>query len=448
MPPLPPSRVAEPIVAEPDAPVSRVPEAVIQDAWARLLFDTTALTTTCGQPVTIVSPGTLNRGSGPDFSNATLRIGAPPEDLLWTGDVEIHRTSAGWTRHRHEHDPAYRRVILHVVLSPDSATGTVRRDDGTLIPELVLLPRLNRSLRALVHDFHVRPGGHAPYCSARWDAVSESDRRAWIRQTGAERLRARAQRLARDFGRVPDPERLLVRATFRALGYAPNADAMERLAERLPLATARELRAHDDVLALLMGLAGLRDAQLFSDDLGSRFDRLRAAHDLPRPMAPESWRHGGRPANAPRRRLAQAAALLSARGLLRDEPLPRLRAALGSADAVPSLRAMLREQPVEGVPAIGASRADVILVNAVLPVLYLDAEIREEQAAEAQVVAALDALPPENDRITRAFADAGLKPASALASQGVHQLAEAYCDRGRCARCAIGVHLYPALAQA
>ncbi|OZC04588.1 hypothetical protein BSZ36_04470 [Rubricoccus marinus] len=433
-------------MAEPDAPVWRVPEAVIQDAWGRLLFDTSNLKTTTGEPVVILSPGHLNRGSGPDFSQATVRIGSAPEDLLWAGDIEIHRTSAEWNRHRHGEDPAYARVVLHVVLSPDHTTGTLTRSDGTGIPELVLLPHLDRSLRALVHDFHAQPVGLVPYCSERWGAVPESQRRAFVRETGVERLRMRAQRLAREYGRSPSPERLLIQALFRALGYAPNADAMERLARRLPLQLVRSLDAYDDIYALLIGLAGLADTRFFSEDFGDRFASLASAHALPRSMAPEAWRHGGRPANAPRRRLAQAAALLSAGGLLRDEPLAQLGDALAAEQPVQALRERIRAQAVENVPGIGASRADVILANAVLPVLYLDAELREDHAAEAHVLAALDALPPESDRITRAFEEAGLEPTSALISQGMHQLAEAYCEEGRCARCAIGVQLYPALA--
>lgn len=442
--------VSEPIIAEPDAPIGRVPEAVVQDAWARQLFDTSDLTTTTGAPVRILDPGTLNRGSGPDFSGAAIRIGVAPEGLLWAGDVEIHTTSADWKRHRHDTDRAYDRVVLHVVLSPDGATGTLKRSDGTTLPELVLLPRLDRSLRALIHDFHVRAPQAAPYCAPRWSDVPETDRRDWIRSVGAERLRDRAQRLAHAFGHTPDLDALLVGGLWRALGYAPNADAMERLAMRLPLDLARTLRDPTDVRALVIGLAGLADRRLFSDDLPDRFKRLATDHDLPKPMAPEAWRHGGRPANAPRTRLAQAAAWLSASddhvGLLRHEPLARLRACLDAPEPVVALRRLLRQAPVEGVRALGAARADVTLLNAVLPALLLDAEVREDPGAEAQVLAVVDALPPEADRITRAFAAAGLKPTSAAESQGMHRLARAYCDEGHCARCAIGHRLYPALA--
>jgi len=46
--------VAEPLVAEPPDRVARVPEAAIQDAWVRGLFDARHLRTTDGHPVEVV----------------------------------------------------------------------------------------------------------------------------------------------------------------------------------------------------------------------------------------------------------------------------------------------------------------------------------------------------------------------------------------------------------
>ena len=435
------------LVREPDAPVSRVPEAVLHDAWARQALHADRLATTDGEPVTVLSPGRLNHGSGPDFSDARVRIGRGAGALVWAGDVEIHRQSADWNRHRHEADPAYGRVVLHVVLSQDAATGTLRRPDGTLLPELVLLPVLDRSLRSLIYDAYARPQARAPYCSSLWREVPEDDRRAWVRRVGAERLRQKAARLGRRYERGPDPDRHLTIAVFRALGYAPNADAMERLATRLPLGLARSLPSPEAVRALLLGLAGLAPMDLAPTPEAEAFAALAREHALPPPMAPESWRQGGRPANAPRRRLAQAAALLGPGGLLRETPLAALRETLLGPDPAAGLLAALREAPASGVPAIGRARARTVLVNAVLPALALDAEMAEDPTVEPRVLDVLDALPPEADRVTRAFAEAGLKPKTALETQGTHHLAAAYCDEGRCARCAIGQRLFPGLAR-
>ena len=439
-PSTPQTAVAEPYPAAPADALHRVPEAIVQDLWVRGLFSADGLRTGAGEPVAILDRGRLNIDSGPDVANARVRIG----EVVWAGDIEIHRTSADWEAHGHHTDPAYDRVVLHVVLAPDARTGTLRRADGSTLPELALLDHLTRPLRQLVRDFYLRPGG-APHCRAEWDRLPGELATAWIRTLGGERLRGKARALADAFGHQPDPDALLLRAVFRALGYAPNASPMEALADRVPLGLARTLSA-PDVHALLLGLAGwLGDADLFDDpseDLSGRFEVLRTAHDL-RPMRREAWRRGGRPANAPTHRIAQAAALLGPGGPLRDEPIPRLTAALQR--SVTEALDLLRPTPPSGSRRLGRGRAEAILTNAVLPVLLLDADLRERPPLDALAHGTLDALAAEQDRVTRPFDELGLRATSALGSQGLHQLAGVYCDRGRCAACEIGHALYPGL---
>ena len=430
-PPLSEPLVAEPLVAEPPERVARVPEAAVQDAWVRGLFEPGGLRTTGGEPVRVLDRGRLNADSGPDVRGVRVEIGG----MLWAGDVEVHTSSSAWEAHGHHRDPAYDRVVLHVVLSADRTTGTLRRADGSRLPELVLLPHLDRSLRSLLRSFYVEPRT-APHCGHRWAEVDDGLRRAWVRHLGVERVRARARALGEAYGRRPDLDRLLVTRAFRALGYEANADAFEALAERLPWAALRALDG-PEVHAVLLAASGLVEPDLFpaTDGLPASLAVL--------PMRREAWRRGGRPANAPLRRLAQAAAWLSPRGPLRVDAVDRLADAvlLGLDEALEALR----PEPPDGSPRLGASRASQVLADAVLPVLLLDAEQREDPAREGAVLDAYDALRPVSDRITRRFAAAGLEPRTAAEAQGVHQLARAYCDEGRCARCAIGRALYPAL---
>ncbi|MEO0558873.1 MAG: DUF2851 family protein, partial [Bacteroidota bacterium] len=421
--------------------VSRVPEVIIQDLWTRGVFSQDALQTTSGDTVQILSRGHLNHDSGPDVTNARIRIG----DVVWAGDIEIHRTSSEWEAHGHHTDSAYDRVVLHVILAPDARTGTLSRADGSALPELALLDTLDRPLRQLVRDFYLCPTG-APHCKARWHEVPETLPREWIRTLGAERLREKAHAFAEAYGQAPDPDALLLRAVFRALGYAANADTMEALADRVPLELARTLSA-TDTHALLLGLAGWLDQErdLFDDatrDLAGRFEVLRMAHELV-PMKRSAWRRGGRPANAPLRRIAQAAALLGPGGLFRDEPIRQLATALGNSTR--KALKLLRTPPPDGSSRLGRGRAEAVLTNAVLPVLLLDAEIREHPDVEPLLLAALGALSAEHDRVTRPFEELGVTATSALESQGIHQLARSYCEAGRCASCPIGQALYPGL---
>ncbi len=421
--------VREPLVAEPADRIARLPEAAIQDAWVRGLFAADGLRTTDGQTVRLLDRGRLNTDSGPDVRDARVVI----DEILWAGDVEVHTTSAAWEAHGHHRDPAYDRVVLHVVLAADRRTGTLRRADGSVLPELVLLPHLDRSLRALLRAFHVEPT-EAPRCAPRWDEVDPALARAWVRHLGTERLRDRARQLGRAYGQRPDLDRLLTRRMIRALGYEANADAFEALAERLPLAALRTLDG-PAIHQALLAASGLGAADLFEDSATSTVSVS--------PMRPEAWRRGGRPANAPLRRIAQAAAWLAPGGPLRRDAVDTLAEALAAGTDAALDR--LRPAPPDGSAPLGRTRAVRVLADAVLPVLLLDAEQREAPDRETAVLDAYDALPASSDHVTRRFADLGLRPRSAAEAQGVHQLARAYCHEGRCARCAVGRALYPAL---
>ena len=162
-------------------------------------------------------------------------------------------------------------------------------------------------------------------------------------------------------------------------------------------------------------------------------------------MRREAWKRGGRPANAPTRRVAQAAGWLGPGGPFHLDPVATLADAVRSGAA--AALDVLRPPTPDGTPPLGRTRAARALVDAVLPVLLLDADQRDDRELEQAVLDAYRSLPAPTDRVVRQFAVAGLAARSAAQAQGVHQLARAYCDEGRCARCAIGRDLYPALAQ-
>ena len=64
-----------------------------------------------------------------------------------SGDIEIHVEEKDWEKHGHDNDPAYRKVILHVMVYPPKRKGTVVpsiAEEG--IATFVLLPQLRKSL--------------------------------------------------------------------------------------------------------------------------------------------------------------------------------------------------------------------------------------------------------------------------------------------------------------
>ncbi|MBQ1697051.1 MAG: DUF2851 family protein [Bacteroidales bacterium] len=88
--------------------------------WQNRLFDPAGLHTTQGEPVQVVKTGYTNTMSGPDITDAQIRIG----DILWTGNVELHTKSSHWPLHKHHLDHAYDNIIMHVVFEDDAAISS------------------------------------------------------------------------------------------------------------------------------------------------------------------------------------------------------------------------------------------------------------------------------------------------------------------------------------
>src|SRR5579883_196631 len=115
---------------------ARRDERWLSTVWERQSFDRRGLRTTSGLRFKVVFPGLCTGGAGPDFRDAILALA---DGSLLRGDVELHLESSGWREHCHHHDPAYERVLLHVVLEDDDPAVN---SAGQRVPTLELAGRL------------------------------------------------------------------------------------------------------------------------------------------------------------------------------------------------------------------------------------------------------------------------------------------------------------------
>ncbi len=273
------------------------------------------LATADGQPVKILSPGLWNRGAGPDFHDAVLSIGGEEK----RGDVEMHRLASDWFRHGHDGDPAYARVILHVVWNlREDAAGRLPTHLATLELSGQLQPGLADVLSEVRYAFYpyasqVPPGA----CALRWALSNDEALRRILKEAGCARCRRRGQSLAARCAEAP-PSQVLYEALFEALGYANNREPFRALAQALPLAEIADAPP-EERLALLFGAAGLlpdptREGVLPEmEAFVQRCWRLwwRSGRTAPA----FAWKqHGGRPLNSVHRRLLAGALWLERGG--------------------------------------------------------------------------------------------------------------------------------------
>ncbi|MEM6645226.1 MAG: DUF2851 family protein [Bacteroidota bacterium] len=438
------------------AATTRVPEALLHDLWAQQRFNRVGLATTTGEPIVVIDPGTLNTDAGPDFLNAHLLIGT----TAWHGHVEIHHRSGQWFDHGHHLDARYNSVVLHVALQADIWTSGLLRQDDTTLPEFILAPTLTTPLRQLLYEFRTRPADALP-CANHWLPADTQVKEQLIEAHAEARLHDRVAHLEAEYLRTPDLESILYSGLFAGLGYAKNAEPMRELVRRIPLERARCLVDAEDRAALFFGTAGLIPDESAIEDaetaacaavLRERFARLQAVYpELPMPTL--SWRFFRlRPNNFPTLRIAQGLAWLADDGLLMQSPLDRALAALESAAPVARLRALLaapvspfwqhhvhlKRKAKQHAGHLGTSRADALLINAVLPVLLVHIAHLNRPELRDRVVDVMRTLPAERNEVVRTFTRLGHRPRSAYETQGLYRLYRTQCQCSRCLSCPVG----------
>jgi len=388
-----------------EPPVFQQPERFLQAIWNEQRLDGD-LRTEDGAAVQVISPGTWNLEPGPDFKNAVLKI----DGRNVRGDVEVHRSPADWDRHGHAGDPAYARVILHVVYQ---AFGRGQADGRA--PCLVMADFLDRPLRELLDEIESDVYPYARRVSAGQCALQlamlDRDRvDGLLSAAGLARFHekiARMERAVRESG----PEQALYEGLFEALGYKANRVPFKALARSLPLPL---MAGQPDTLtrwAVFSGTAGLLpdpSVSSFEPDLRRR---LRRAWDVwwqrGLPALELAWeRTRTRPANRPENRLLAGLLLLEKASfepgawvwrIAGHNPEPglllkafRRELAVGVEDAT----AVVCWWPGAGRQRLlGTNRIHDMLVNVVLPFLWVMARQAHDRERSDLVEQAYLAMP-------------------------------------------------------
>jgi len=87
-------------------------EKELSQWWSQVLPGSTFHAKQGGQ-VIVFSPGRLNENDGPDYLDAVFSYSGN----IYRGDVELHLHESDWVNHRHSHQPRYKQVLLHVVMT-------------------------------------------------------------------------------------------------------------------------------------------------------------------------------------------------------------------------------------------------------------------------------------------------------------------------------------------
>lgn len=362
------------------------PESAVAAAW--FAGPRPPLRLEDGRPLKVIFPGIPGAGPGPDARDAILDAGG---DYL-KGDVEFHLAASGWRAHGHHRDPAYGRVVLHVVAHNDTATPTTIHAGARSIPVLVLPP-------APAAQF---PPPFTPPCA--YEAAAGRDLDTPFAALSRRRLRSKAAHVSHRIDAAGPPQ-ALYSLLLETIGGPANRAAFAALAAELPLPALLE-----------RAVAAPRNVPR----------HLAIAAELRPHLSTASLHTAGiRPAARPARRLEATAHLLAQLWPAGVEPA--WPASLAPDARLPNA---LR------VPGIGRALAIELCVNAVLP-----AALVSSAWPAAAVEAHWAALPSPGTYgklrpLERWLTTGGERPFRTAATLQAGLLLHAdYCSKGACGRC-------------
>jgi len=443
---------------------NNLPERVVVETWQQLI-DSAELTTASGEPIRIIYPGRKNDDRGADFRDAVI---ATSQGIL-KGDIEVHIKSSDWQAHRHHQDPAYNRVILHVVMWHNSEAAT-NLHNGKTAPILALDKYIGGPTSHWTRLVHSPDSSGMP-CLKTVKSLATNTLAEFLDSAGEERFSAKAAEFQAELTQI-ETSQCLYHGIMGALGYAKNKSPMLKLARRLPLQILQSMTQGNipdkerlaQLQALLVGTAGLlpsqrqnRHRESKGDRWVDKLERLWAPSGHTQTMSEDEWHlFKVRPNNFPLRRIAAMSYLI-----LRYRERGPVEEVVDTIKETPVSQGYLRLEKGFTVTAdgywashfdlgldswgnnptlLGRWRAADIAVNVLLPFTLAWSKLNSQPGVEGKAFELYRSYPrlAANTVVRHMMKQLGLNSSlvnSAQRQQGLIHIYNTLCSQGKCQCC-------------
>jgi hypothetical protein len=412
-------------------------EKLLQFIWQFTYYNNANLSTTDGEPLTILFPGAHNKNQGPDFTAAKIKIGT----TTLAGTIELHIKTSEWKKHKHDGDENYRNVILHVVFEHDERVNDV--------PVLALSSRISNLLLERYASF-MENVSFIP-CGSGIQTINELVLSSWKERLLVERLARKSTHVLQLFERSNSHwEETFWWMLARNFGSKINGEAFETIAKTIPITILAKHKASiHQIEALLFGQADLLNED-FEDDYPKLLQReyrfFQKKYNLKPSKVPVLFLRM-RPGNFPTIRLAQLAMLIHQTTHLfskitETDKLTEMTNLLSvTANDFWHYHYTLKQTSTYKKKSLGTGTINNLIINTVVPVLFSYGVYHREERFKEKAIRWLEELPAEANSVTTGFAKAGLKNHSAYDTQALLELKNEYCAGKKCLDCTVGNHL-------
>ncbi|MFT3680626.1 MAG: DUF2851 family protein [Ferruginibacter sp.] len=410
-------------------------EKLLQYIWQFQYFTKNELSTTAGETLHVINPGTFNSNQGPDFLDAKIKVG----DTTWAGSIELHISSSHWHLHGHSADKNYKNVILHVVWQDDDTVS------GSF-PVLELQGKVS-GLLLKRYDELMQFGNFIP-CEKIIAQVPAITWAAWKERLLVERLLQRSSVITNYLQQNNNHwEETFWWLLAKNFGVVVNSDTFEKIARSLPISIlAKHKHQLQQTEALIFGQASML-AGHFSEDypkmLQKEYAFLQKKYKL-QPVIEPVHLLRMRPSNFPAVRLAQLAMLVHNSNHLfskikEQHSLKEMRKFFEiTANDYWHYHYCFDEPTAFKKKTIGMQMVNSIITNTIVPVLFAYGHHHKEAIYRERAFKLLEEMIAEKNVITNGFAALDVENKNAFDSQALLQLKKHYCDPKCCLACAIG----------
>ncbi len=410
--------------------------------WKYQKFSKLPLLLADGSKLTVLKTGFHNHNSGPDFSEAKIKI----DDIEWSGSVEIHYKASDWNLHRHNSDQAYDNVVLHVVWVNDKP---ISYTNDQLIPTLIMADFVDHNLEQQYRSYINQP--KIIRCDSFLMEMADIHKTSMLDHALADRLEMKANAVLKIFEKTNNNwEETAYQLLGRNFGFSVNKDPFEKLTQSLPFRTfSKHLDQPLQIFSLIFGMAGMLEddpQDSYQKQLKNEYQFLSKKYKLQSTLMRHHWKFSKlRPANFPTVRLAQFSNLLLMQKSLfsfftenTDLKILKSRLSIKPQDYWQT-HYDFNKKLKTGTNHFGTGSVENILINTAAPLLAAYAKSINNPELMERASEILSSIHPEKNKITKAWEAVGITCNNAYDTQAVIQQYNEFCVKKKCLHCNIGV---------
>lgn len=460
-------------------PKLNINEDFICRIWEGGKLFLSGLQTLSGDDLEVVSLGTRNYSSGPDYTNAKVKIAGK----TYSGDIEVHRDFKNWLQHSHQLDRRYNSVILHVVMWDSNERISPKLRIKRYLPSVILSNHLNTSIHNIWQQIITNPSKKFRIpCFEKNSDISDDIILKMLKITAAQRLELKSDRIKNRLfelsgysNDLPKNKNLwqqvLYEFIFEALGFAKNKEQMLKLSSSVTLMKLKQYAGNDilKIQASLYGAAGLffdvRSPEPYINELKSIWhsieNKLMIKH-----LDRSNWHFfGQRPQNFPTLRIAfgsQIALKIIQYELFKNMVLLFSSNVKKPAILFSELKKLFHPQKdnywsnhhdlgkaSKAVNILGGEqRITDIIINAIFPLMHFYGNTFKNQLIINNVNQLYEniTIKPDNSIIRimqqQLLSGRKIKINTPALEQAIIQLHNFYCTREKCDKCLIGKDVF------